>query len=255
MPNDAGWFTARTVDYISKISKSQYVHVEIQTKSDKTMHWRMANYFILLNHKIHGWNNDNISIIQFLVYIGPGKNTMLKDNPRLGRPYFYKTVDLSKYEGEHLFRSDFYGDRILALLTAGVTKEMWLKTLDEVCGLRQNAQQLEALFFVYHLSALRGMQEMIEHQLKEMGIYEALRTTPLTEKAAEQNSIGTIIELLSDFYIDNGDEELNDEETEILMNIDFKKVKSIYKSITRDNAPRSIIVAGAVLQQGTSIQR
>ncbi|WP_152501545.1 hypothetical protein [Labrenzia sp. THAF82] len=143
----------------------------------------------------------------------------------------------------------------MALLTAGVTKEMWLKTLDEVCGLRQNAQQLEALFFVYHLSALRGMQEMIEHQLKEMGIYEALRTTPLTEKAAEQNSIGTIIELLSDFYIDNGDEELNDEETEILMNIDFKKVKSIYKSITRDNAPRSIIVAGAVLQQGTSIQR
>ncbi|MBD9507925.1 hypothetical protein IB277_14825 [Ensifer sp. ENS07] len=255
LSNDAGWYTARTVDYISRISETNFVHIEIQTNVDKTMHWRMANYFTLLNHKLHRWEDDNVHISQFLVYIGADSNSMLKTHPKFGFPYQYKTIELSKCKVGQLATSSFYGDRILGLLMADVTQGDWQNTFDEICTLRSEPHKLEALFFILHLSALRGMQEMIEDAILEMGMYEALKSTPLTARASEENSIGTIIELLSDFFVEAGHHPLNDEECDVLRGLDLPRVKNVYKAITRTGARRSAIFAATMIEQEKNSDR
>ncbi|PDT10231.1 hypothetical protein [Rhizobium sp. M1] len=249
LSNEAGWYTGRSVDYVAKISDTLYTHIEIQTNIDTTMHWRMVNYYTLLNHRIHGWEDDGIAIQQFLVYIGPGSNSMPKEHLKFGLPYRYTTVELAAYAPGALPQSPYYGDRILSLLMAGATKESWRSAFEEICSMQNEARKLEALFVLLQLSALRGMKEMIEEAIVEVGMYEALHGTRLTAWAAEQAAIDTVIDLMSDEYVHRGERPLSNEEADILRGLDYERVKSIYRAIM-NGSPRSFIVAGAIIQKG-----
>lgn len=89
---------------------------------------------------------------------------------------------------------------------------------------------------------------MVENIIDEMGMYEALQQTPLTARAAEHASVGTIADLISDYYVDEGFAALSDEERNILTDMRLAKIKVLHKAITRQGAPRASIVAGAILQ-------
>ncbi|TBZ96275.1 hypothetical protein [Rhizobium leguminosarum] len=251
LSNDAGWHTARTVDYVARVSDTLYTHIEIQTNIDTTMHWRMVNYYTLLNHKIHGWEDDGITIQQFLVYIGPGSNSMPKEHLKFGPPYRYTTVELSKQAPGPLVRSPYYGDRLISLLMAGATQERWLSAFNAICTMQNEARKLEALFVLLQFSALRGMKDMIEKAIIEVGMFEALHGTRLTAWAANQAAIDTVIDLMSDYFHNKGERPVSDEEADILRGLDYDQAKRIYNAIAFNGNSRSFIVAGAIVHKGS----
>lgn len=252
LPNDAGWYTGRTVDYLGEVNEELYVHLEIQAAKDDTMHWRMANYYTLLHHKLHRWERDSVRIKQFLVYIGPYENGMKAEHPHFGSPYEYETIDLKNESREKLRDSNCFGDQILSLLMSGVNDDEWKDTVKLACDLPSESRKMESLFFLLHLSNLRGKRQMVENALNEMGIYAALQSTPLTARATEIASINTVIDMLSDHYVDEKEPPISEEEREILSDLSLSDVKTIHKAITKQNAPRGYIMAAAVMKVGTS---
>lgn len=251
-PNDAGWYTARTVDYFAELNSNLYVHIEVQTANDPTMHWRMVNYYTLLHHKVHEWQSQDVVIEQYLLYIGTDYDKMLTSNSHFGVPYSYKTINLGKTARASLPSSKYSGDAILSLLMADVTADDWIGVCNRICNMRSEAHKLEALFMLIQLAGLREMREMIENRIEEIGMYEALKTTKLTAWATRQAEVAVYVDLISDFYLDREQPVLTDEEVSMLSSQEPRYLKKIYKMISQHDAPRSYLFAAAVLGAGSS---
>lgn len=243
LPTHAGWYTGRAVDYFAEVSEKEYVHVEIQTRVDLTMKWRMANYFSLLHHRLHKWKKDDVEIHQYLVYLGSEASGMKSDHPRFGSPYEFKVHNLYQTNPGSFSQSKFYGDWIILLLFHGKKSEDWKAAFNAICNLRGEAEKMEALFFILQLSNLREMSEMIQQALTDMGLYDALRETPLTARATSMALIGNHIKLIDDFLEETDQARLSIDEREMLLHLPEENVSSVFKQITWRKQPRSVIAA------------
>ncbi|MFW8604165.1 hypothetical protein [Rhizobium beringeri] len=241
----AGWATGRSVDFFARVHESKYVHLEVQTRVDRTMKWRMANYFSLLHHRVHKWKKESIEIDQYLVYLGSEPSSMTSGHPRFGLPYAFNVIDLYKTQIPMLEMSEFYGDRIISLLTEGKADEAWLDEVGIICTLQDEADKMEGLFYIRELAALRGKTMLIDNQLAELGLYEALKNNPFTAKAAVAHEIAVHIRNIDEFLIASGLSGLSADERDLLEPLPLDEVKQVMQRMTWHGEDRSLINASA----------
>jgi hypothetical protein len=217
LPTDAGWYTGRSVDYISELSEDEFVHIEVQTSRNATMHWRMLNYSTLLHHKLHKWERNDVRIHQYLIYLGLGTFGLDGTHPAIRDEYAFKVLDLSQLEVPiQLTQSKFHGDHVVRLLMSDQPRDQWLALFDAICGMRSDPLKLDALFILHQLAGLRKMRPLIEDELEKASLYEALRDSPLTKRAAERVAKGEALETLNRLLRRRGDHELDADQRERL---------------------------------------
>ncbi|MGO6845929.1 hypothetical protein ACCT20_03450 [Rhizobium ruizarguesonis] len=244
LPTHAGWYTGRAVDYFAKVGSKEYVHIEVQTRVDLTMKWRMANYFSLLHHRLHQWSNDDFVVHQYLIYLGSDESSMKSDHPKFGAPYSFEVLNLHKMKTSiTLANSGYFGDRIIALLLSEQSEESWRSVFDGICNLRDEAEKMEGLFYLLEIANLRKKTDMIQQALSDMGLYDALAETPLTARATAFAAIGTHIQMIEEFLAEKGDPDLSIDERDMLLNLPVENVKEVVKAITWRGERRSAIAA------------
>jgi hypothetical protein len=222
LPTDAGWYTGRSVDYISRLSDEEFVHIEVQSSQNRTMHWRMLNYYTLLQHKLYKWKRDDVTIHQYVIYLGAGRFGAKRHHPIVREKYAYTVVDISTFSTPtELTTSRFYGDHIALLLMQGSTKDNWLNLFHRICRMRDPSTKLDALFILHSLAGLRDMRNVIEDEIRRASLYEALTNSPLTHRASATVAKGEVIQTLNRLLVKRGRDVLDADQVERLEDDDF----------------------------------
>jgi hypothetical protein len=234
LPTDAGWYTGRSVDYISKLSNLHFLHVEVQTARNPTMHWRMLNYYTLLQHKLYKWERDDVSIHQFVIYLGKGAFRGRGTHRLIHRKDDVKVIDMDLTEAPTLLQqSQFYADHIVRLLMKGHSKEDWLAVFKAICRMRNGADKLDALFILQTMAGLRNMEHIIEEEIRGASLHDALMNSPLTQRSAVKVAKGEVIVTINRHLVKRGHDALDIDQMELLDNdcFDIEDVRELLDEI------------------------
>jgi len=133
----------RVADLVLELEDSSIFHLELQTQNDKSMPFRMLEYYLLLKQRY-----PNKPIKQMVLYVGDGKpnmpNFLETDNLR----FSYELRDIKDIECKELLESDNLEDKILAVLCKVEDFESYIFSLiDELIKLpeKQRADYIRKL--------------------------------------------------------------------------------------------------------------
>jgi hypothetical protein len=151
-------------DLLGESAEGALVHLELQSSNDSDMPQRMAEYALGV-HRLFGKFPR-----QVVLYVG---EPALRMSPGLEGPRFsfsYELIDLRDLEGEPLLASEQVGDNVIAILTRlrdrrGAIHEI----VGRISGLEGSQREL-ALGQLIILSGLRGLEEVVEEEIRNMPI-------------------------------------------------------------------------------------
>ncbi len=116
----------RRADAIFELEDGSIFHLEIQTKPDKNMPYRLIEYYVLISN-----NYPGRKIIQMVLYVGDGSPSMENKIENENLIYSYILKDIKEIECKELMASDKIEDKILAVLCKVEDFERYIKELVE----------------------------------------------------------------------------------------------------------------------------
>ena len=162
---------ARRVDLVLLLDDGSILHIELQSRKDAKMAYRMAEYWLLLT-RLYG-----LRVRQVVLYVGQGrppKAARLElDNFRFECP----VVDIRQIDAEELIRSGNPGDLALAILAGGGTNR--LAEILRKAAAQHGPEREELLARILILSGLRGIVGKVELELKHMSVLIDIRKNPV----------------------------------------------------------------------------
>jgi hypothetical protein len=152
------------VDLLGESADGSLVHLELQSSNDSDMPQRMAEYALGVRRLFGRFPR------QVVLYVG---EPALRMSPNLEGPSFsfsYELIDVRDLEGESLLASEAVGDNVIAILTRlrdrrGAIHEI----VGKISGL-EGSQRDIALGQLIIVSGLRGLEEVVEEEIKKMPI-------------------------------------------------------------------------------------
>ncbi len=116
----------RKADLILELEDGSIFHLELQTQNDKSMPFRMLEYYILLKQQY-----KNRPIKQMVLFVGDGKLNMETTIETDSLSFSYNLKDIKTIECRKLLESDSLEDKILAVLCDVKDFERYIKTVVE----------------------------------------------------------------------------------------------------------------------------
>jgi predicted transposase YdaD len=152
------------VDLLGESADGALIHLELQSGNDAEMPLRMAEYALGV-YRLFGKFPR-----QLVLYVG---ERVLRMSPTLSGPRFsfsYELIDLRDMDGEPLLASEQVGDNVIAILTCLRDRRSAIhEIVCKIAGL-EGSQRESALRQLVILSGLRGLEEVIEGEIKNMPI-------------------------------------------------------------------------------------
>lgn len=155
----------RRADLVAKVKQAAtefILHIEIQNNNDATMPLRMLRYYtdICFAH-------PNLSIHQYLIYIGSQKLTMPAQKCDYGLKYRYTIVDMHEVDYQDLLKQNTPDAIVLAILGDFKQTSQQQAVHEIVAQLHQNLQShpqrfREYLYMLEILSENRDLKAYIE---------------------------------------------------------------------------------------------
>ena len=162
---------SRRVDLVLLLAGDTILHVELQSRHDPNMAYRMAEYWIVLRRRY------GLPMKQVVLYVGQGRPGLAvrldEENFRFQCPVVY----IRRIDAEDLIRSGNPGDLALAIL-AGGGQERLPEILRKAAALR-GPERDELLARILILSGLRGIVGRVELELKQMSVIIDIRKNPV----------------------------------------------------------------------------
>jgi predicted transposase/invertase (TIGR01784 family) len=114
LQDDVQFTKERKTDLLKKVidknGNTYVLHVEYQTYNYKHMHYRMAEYSIMLQRK------HELPVKQFVIYIGPGKANMPITIDTKDHKFRYSMTVLSSVDHNLFLKSEKIEEKMLAIL-------------------------------------------------------------------------------------------------------------------------------------------
>lgn len=114
LKEDIQYTKERKTDLLTKVIDKDgnvyLLHVEYQTNNYRNMHYRMAEYSIMLQRKY------KLPVQQFVIYIGPGKANMPTVINTKDHKFRYTMTALSDVDYRLFLKSDTIEEKMLAIL-------------------------------------------------------------------------------------------------------------------------------------------
>ncbi len=180
----------KIADFVAKVKiggHERILHFEFQTYNDPDIPFRMLRY------KAELMRIYKLPVIQVLLYIGREKLNMhssIYDKSELSEINFrFTIVDISNYEPEIFLRSDIPEAFILSLLCKIPEGSERIVMREIISRIRKKVLKEKIdyyILFVEIFSELRGMKEVFEEEVKEMGLDIDYRKSFLYRKGLEE---------------------------------------------------------------------
>ena len=145
---------SRRVDLVLLLADGAILHIELQSRNDRKMAFRMAEYWLLLKRLYLR------PVRQVVLYVGPGRPRMSSRLDEDNFQFYCPVVDIRKIEAAELMRSGNPGDLALAIL-AGGGKAQAPEILRRAAALRGPARD-KLLARILILAGLRGAVGKVE---------------------------------------------------------------------------------------------
>jgi hypothetical protein len=153
------------LDLLCETVGDELIHLELQSGNDSGMPLRMAEYCLGVFRVLGRFPR------QVLLYVGEPPLRMATELRGGGFRFHYQAVDIRSLEGDRLLESQEVGDNVIAILAhLRDHKEAVRKIMTRLAGLApsERATALEQLFI---LAGLRGLEETVEREARNMPIY------------------------------------------------------------------------------------
>jgi hypothetical protein len=111
LPSEFVRFTVRTADLLWRLANGSILHIEIQSKNDPKMPYRMLEYALAIASKYGS------RILQIVLYIGREPLNMPSSVQFAGHQIGYRVVDIREVSTASLLNSGSIADTLLSLLT------------------------------------------------------------------------------------------------------------------------------------------
>lgn len=152
----------RKPDLVARLTDGRIYHLELQTKNDKKMLWRMLEYYAL----IHA--HYDIAPLQQVLYIGKATPHFMTYYQSEHLRFDYQLVDIRQIDCQVLLQSNSLEDNILFVLCCLNEPAKTLKTiLNKINQLDDNARK-DMLFILGELAGLRNLNPLLEQEKQQM---------------------------------------------------------------------------------------
>ena len=116
----------RRADFVLELDDGSIFHLEFQSQSDKRMHLRMLEYYILLKQRY-----PDRPIRQMVLFAGDGNPRMENELRDCGIVYTYEIKSMKEIKCRELMESEKMEDKILAVLCNVEDFESYILKLSE----------------------------------------------------------------------------------------------------------------------------
>lgn len=154
----------RKPDLVVRLSNRQLYHLELQSRNDEDMLWRMLDYFLLIRQ------HYGIEPLQQVLYVGQEKPRFLTTYQSNRLSFHYELVDIRNIDCQILLQSDLLPDNILAILCRLDNPTQVLRTLLTKIYQLNNKQSKDMLLFLANLSTLRNLSPLLEQEKHNMAL-------------------------------------------------------------------------------------
>ncbi|NPA53143.1 MAG: hypothetical protein GXO21_00580 [Aquificae bacterium] len=217
----------RKADLILELEDGSIFHLELQTQNDKSMPFRMLEYYLLLKQRY-----KNRPIKQIVLFVGDGKPSMpdrlITDN----LSFKYQIKDIKEIECKELLESKNLEDKILAVLCKVEDFEKYIFGLvEELLKIpeKERADYIRKLLIAldYRPKLLKKLSLILEERKLPLTITEEmLKQNPFFQKGLQEGKKEGLQEAVKNLYINLG---LSIEEITKGLNIPKEEVEKILR--------------------------
>ena len=155
----------RLPDLVVRLKSEDIFHVELQSDSDDVMDWRMLEYYALIRQTY-----KKETIIQCVLYVGPGKPRFPAKIDEGGIHFEYTVVDIRDIDCRQMLDGPCLEENLLAILCRlederGVIREIMTRIARLPPKMRADA--LEKLVI---LAGLRQLETKVKEEFEKMAI-------------------------------------------------------------------------------------
>ncbi|WP_457624686.1 Rpn family recombination-promoting nuclease/putative transposase [Persephonella sp.] len=177
----------RKADLILQLEDGSIFHLELQTKNDKNMPFRMLEYYTLLKQKY-----QDKPVKQTVLFVGDGRPNMPNSLQVDNLSFSYQLIDIKTISCEELLKSDSLEDKILAVLCDVKDFEKYIKTLmEELSKLpeKERADYIRKLWITldYRPKLMIKLNSILEERKMPLTITEEmLEKNPFFQKGKQE---------------------------------------------------------------------
>ncbi|TKC63961.1 hypothetical protein FBD94_06355 [Pedobacter hiemivivus] len=198
---DVQYTKERKTDLLTKVidknGNTYLLHVEYQTNNYRNMHYRMAEYSIMLQRKY------KLPVKQFVIYIGPGKANMPTVIDTKDHKFRYTMTSLSAVDYRLFLKSDAIEEKMLAVL-GNIDPQDSVFVLEEIVkAIKYNvASGLSTDRYLQQLHVLvklRNLGDKLEEVMINVADFFKEEEDPLFRRGHKKGKIEEQIEIARNF--------------------------------------------------------
>ena len=152
------------MDLLAETADGAIAQLELQSSNDSEMPLRMAEYYLGVYRQFERFPQQTV------LYVGEAALRMLSqlEGPRFS--FSYELVDIRDLDSERLLNSQHVGDNVIGILTRlGDQRRAIHKIIGNIASLEASERET-ALKQLMILSGLRGLEEVLEEEIRKMPI-------------------------------------------------------------------------------------
>jgi hypothetical protein len=158
----------RRVDMLGETTSGDLLHIELQSRNDSDMAFRLAEYSLAIRRR-YGVNPR-----QMVLYVGQQRMRMPATLLAPGWSYSYELVDIRQIDAQRLLASSHLEDNIMAVLARLPDRRMNIRTILQRIEAAGTAEQERAIAELSVLAGLRGLGHVIKWETRTMPITESM---------------------------------------------------------------------------------
>jgi predicted transposase YdaD len=156
------------VDLLGEAPDGSLIHLELQSRNDRTMPVRMVEYCFRVYRLFEKLPR------QILVYVGEPPLRMESEIRGADVWFRYHMIDIREVDGERLLESSEVGDNVMAILTRLPDKQEAIRRIVGRVADLEAGDREAALVELLILAGLRRLEETIEREARKMPILNSI---------------------------------------------------------------------------------
>jgi predicted transposase YdaD len=167
----------RKPDFLARLASGALFHLELQGDNDTTMEWRELEYYLLI-YRLLGQPP-----LQCVLYFGNERLTMRDHIVNESLQFRYLLLDVRTLNHQSLLTSASLADNFLAVLCATGLEAEVIRELARRMGRLSSKEQLDWFEKLMVISGIRGVENVVREEAKNMGISLDIRQNKFYQEA------------------------------------------------------------------------
>lgn len=181
----------RKPDLVTRLEDGRIYHLELQTKNDKNMLWRMLEYYALI------YTHYNIAPLQQVLYVGKAQPNFITHYQSEHLKFDYQLIDIRDIDCCTLLQSPSLEDNVLAVLCRLDDPIIAIRKILNTVSQLDDKSRRDILLILGQLANLRDLNPLLELEKQKMTITISVQDNIFARELYEQGEKEGEIKMLS----------------------------------------------------------